>query len=49
MNTEEQNTLLGLVLTLLFQNFDYNLIDPDKLLIINLLNQFEGIEQCLSR
>lgn len=49
MNTEEQNTLLGLVLTLLFQNFDYNLIDPDKLLIINLLNQFEGIEQCLYR
>lgn len=49
MNTEEQNAVLDLVTTLLFRNFDYNLIDSEKLLIVKVLNQFELIEQYLYR
>lgn len=49
MTAEEQSALLDLMSALLFRNFDYHLLDPEKLLLAKVLNQFELIEKCLTR
>lgn len=49
MRADEQSVVLDLVSTLLFRNFDYNLLDPEKLLLVKVLNQFELTEQSLTR
>lgn len=49
MNPEEQNMTLEVVCSILFCNIDYNLLDPENLLIVKVVNQLELVEKCLTR